>query len=403
MSYSTQSSHADDYPASSATTGSVAVNGSAVGTLEAGDDQDWFRIELQANHAYRIDLLGAATGDGTLTDPFLYLRDAAGALVAANDDAGFGLNSQLTFRPSVDGIWYIDVGSYLDSSSGTYEIRLHSLAGLDLVGTGGADLLVGSADFDTLSGGGGADTLRGGPGEDLIDGGDDDDTLLGGQGADTLLGGAGNDFFNGAAGFDRLEGGLGDDRYVLRTGSDVIVESAGAGRDTVIFEGFSYVLAAHTERLDMRGTFDARCGGNRLANVLLGNGGDNLMAGGGGRDLLDGRGGADTLIGGTGADTFRFSAAPADGAVGALTDFSPVDDRIALDDATFAAVGPVGALAMEAFRAGADAADANHRVIYDSVTGRLLYDADGSGAGAAVLFATVTPGTAVTAANFWVV
>jgi serralysin len=42
-------------------------------------------------------------------------------------------------------------------------------------------------------------------------------------------------------------------------------------------------------------------------------------------------------------------------------------------------------------------------VIYNSNTGARLYDADGTGAQAAVQFATLDPGLGVTAADFWVV
>ena len=38
---------------------------------------------------------------------------------------------------------------------------------------------------------------------------------------------------------------------------------------------------------------------------------------------------------------------------------------------------------------GAQAQDANDRILYDTTTGRLSYDADGNGAGAAVAFATL--------------
>ena len=71
-------------------------------------------------------------------------------------------------------------------------------------------------------------------------------------------------------------------------------------------------------------------------------------------------------------------------------------DGIYLDTMVFADLA-AGALAASAFRAGAAATTAAQRIIYNSANGQILYDADGNGAGAAILFATVNPGTALTA------
>ena len=59
-----------------------------------------------------------------------------------------------------------------------------------------------------------------------------------------------------------------------------------------------------------------------------------------------------------------------------------------------------GALSANAFVIGSGAAEADDRIIYDSATGALYYDADGNGAGAAVQFATMSPGLAMTASEF---
>ena len=52
---------------------------------------------------------------------------------------------------------------------------------------------------------------------------------------------------------------------------------------------------------------------------------------------------------------------------------------------------------------GAAAADGNDRIVYNAATGQLFYDADGNGAGAALLFATLQGAPALTAADFLVI
>ncbi len=77
-------------------------------------------------------------------------------------------------------------------------------------------------------------------------------------------------------------------------------------------------------------------------------------------------------------------------------------DRIGLGDAAFGdlAAGPLPA---SAFRLGTAAQDADDRILYDSATGSLYYDADGVGGIAAVQFATVSAGLPLTASDFTVI
>ena len=119
------------------------------------------------------------------------------------------------------------------------------------------------------------------------------------------------------------------------------------------------------------------------------------------RDDLFGGAGNDDLNGGTGADKFRFDTAlSAAGNVDDILDFLVVDDTIFLDRDIFTGILVNGTLAAAAFRAGTAAADADDRIIYDAVTGNIFYDADGLGGAAQTLFATVTPLTLLTNADF---
>ena len=117
----------DDYAADTDTTGTVSVGGSATGEIEKPADRDWFKVTLEADKTYRIDLEGRATGDGTLRDPYLRgVHDADGDLIAGttDDDArGIGLNSRLYFTPDEAGIHYVAAGAYR-GREGTYTLSV---------------------------------------------------------------------------------------------------------------------------------------------------------------------------------------------------------------------------------------------------------------------------------------
>ncbi|TIT84358.1 MAG: calcium-binding protein, partial [Mesorhizobium sp.] len=61
-----------------------------------------------------------------------------------------------------------------------------------------------------------------------------------------------------------------------------------------------------------------------------------------------------------------------------------------------------GPLFAAVFTVGSEAIDDSDHIIYDA-TGALLFDQDGAGGAAAVQFATVDPGTWLTADDFFVV
>jgi Ca2+-binding RTX toxin-like protein len=95
------------------------------------------------------------------------------------------------------------------------------------------------------------------------------------------------------------------------------------------------------------------------------------------------------MSGGAGQDRFVFDSTPAAGNVDGIQDFNVTDDTILLDRAVFTALGSPGALSAEAFST-TGASDLNDRILYNTSTGQLFYDADGLGGGAAIQFATLT-------------
>jgi Ca2+-binding RTX toxin-like protein len=285
--------------------------------------------------------------------------------------------------------------------------------------------IIGTAGNDTLTGTFGNDTINGLGGNDSISGLEGADSLIGGAGNDTLV--AGLDSTTGDHAADTLDGGLGDDVYHhVTSGEDIVLPDPG-GIDTVFAIG-DYTLGEGLDNLefdDFTGT--AYTGtGNALNNTmgtateggtLFGMGGDDTLFarhvqnsaslhGGEGNDTLHGGGrstsmsgdnGNDVLLagilsvmaGGAGADHFVFEEA---GSASGITDFASGADKIRLDASTMTALGTTGNFAAgdERFHAGAAAAEADDRVIWNAATGELFYDADGSGAGGAELITTVS-------------
>jgi serralysin len=102
-----------------------------------------------------------------------------------------------------------------------------------------------------------------------------------------------------------------------------------------------------------------------------------------------------------GAAWIRSMAPNAGNNVDQITDFTVAEDRIELSGSIFKGLTS-GALAASAFKIGTAASTADQHILYDKATGALLYDVDGSGAAAAIKFATMAAGAALTADHFLV-
>lgn len=143
--------------------------------------------------------------------------------------------------------------------------------------------------------------------------------------------------------------------------------------------------------------------GGAASDTLNGLAGNDTINGAGGNDNINGKGGNDVLTGGTGSDAFFFDTKPGTGNIDKITDFNPSYDSIRLEKDIFTALGALGKMKPGSFWAGAAAHDADDRIIYNKATGALLYDADGTGGGAAVQFATVATNLKLAASNFIVI
>ena len=309
------------------------------------------------------------------------------------------------------------------------------------IGGSGNDTIFGNASNNILNGMGGADTLNGGAGNDtyilgaeadvIIDTAGIDtvtstvsrsilnltsienltlvgtsningygnglgNTMLGNSGSNILEGRDGNDVLDGGAGADRLNGGAGNDTYILGAEADAIIDSAGS--DTVTSTVSRSILnLTSIENLTLVGTSNINGYGNGLGNTMLGNSGSNI---------LNGRSGNDVLTGGAGQDTFVFDATlSATTNVDRITDFSGADDVIYLENAVFTSIGGIGTLTTAQFvmNASGVAADASDRIVYETDTGNLFYDADGNGAGVAVQFAILSPNLSLISSDFFIV
>ena len=271
-------------------------------------------------------------------------------------------------------------------------------------GTTGSHLAEGRGGNDSLTGGNVRDTLTGGSGHDSLLGGSGHDSLLGGAGNDTLLGGSGADSLTGGAGAD-LASYLGSTTGVtvnLATGKGLGGDAQGD-----VLTGIEDVTgSAQNDVLAGNGADNTLNGGNG-ADSLTGGSGTDMLLGGQGADTLGGGLGNDTLTGGQGNDIFVFNTAPSATNHDTISDFNLGNDTITLENTGVGLFNglSVGALAASAFKligTGGSAVDGNDRILYRQTTGQLYYDADGSGAGAAILVANLAGNPVIDHTDFLV-
>lgn len=198
---------------------------------------------------------------------------------AGNDFIGGGLgNDSLTGGLGVDTLGGGGGDDWYEVDNAADVVVELAGAGLDIVYVSGLKYTL-SANVEngtvtntsgaSLFGNAGANVITGGAGNDTLFGDLGNDQLDGGAGADLLLGGAGNDTLSGLDGLNTIHGGLGDDVFVVSLATDVIVEAANAGFDTVRTTSSKFALVANVEGLDCRLTgTTGTVSGNDTGNLI---------------------------------------------------------------------------------------------------------------------------------------
>lgn len=404
----------------------------AIEALRGSAHDDWLYGDAGANGLsgwYGDDrLIGFAGNDamnGQAGDDVLYGGEGADTLIggSGNDILVGGVHGD-----TMQGGSGFDYASYVDASSGVYadlgdpswnvgDARYDtydSIEGLrgsqfadTLIGDSASNIIYGDSGSDMILGRGGDDTLYGGIGNDQLRGEDGNDTLYGGSGDDKLLGGEGADRLDGGLGFDFASYATATER--VRVYLDAPAYNIGSAAEGDTFQSIEGLIGT---------SFDDRLYGSDDKNVLHGRHGDDFMRGRSGNDDLYGDSGNDTLLGdagkdilngGTGRDYlyggwYGHDVYVFDTALSANTDlevnphanvdvveFNTEYHRIWLDNAIFRMLGEEERVELSAsmFRANAGglAEDADDHILYDTLSGNLYYDADGSGAGERTLFA----------------
>ncbi len=294
------------------------------------------------------DTMAGGLGDDT------YFLDTTGDVVKESSDARGGHD---TIHLGGTAFTSYVLGSFVEDLMIDTVVAMKATGNvLDNTIRGGsaADIILGGDGNDTLYGASGADTLNGGTGNDLLDGGIGADVMTGGVGNDTFVvdnvgdkvielagqgydtiraqfnitlgdniecleligaatrgtgnglantikGNGSNNVIDGKGGADTMFGQGGDDTYFVDNVGDRAIESANAGKDTVM-ASVSFTLGENVDQLVLTGSGAINGTGNTGANYIGGNDAANTLNGAAGNDILRGNGGADSLVGGAGSD-----------------------------------------------------------------------------------------------------
>ncbi|MGD9830180.1 MAG: hypothetical protein AB7E70_19085 [Hyphomicrobiaceae bacterium] len=347
-------------------TGADIVYGQGgIDTIDYSDATAGVRIDIGGSYA--IDAGGA-------TDRIYEFENAIGSAFA---DRIYGSTGDNVVRPGTGsdilyGLGGIDTVDYSDASAG---VRVELFNSYAIDGGGATDYL---SSFENIVGSAFADRLYGSAGDNVIRPGDGADYVYGMGGRDTI------DYSDAGASV-RIE-----------LNNSYALDGSGAAD---CLSGFTDAVGSvFADRI--YGTADANVlSGLAGGDVIYGLAGDDMLLGGDGDDKLIGGDGNDTLTGGDGADRFYFVGTESGADV--ILDFISGVDEVYLREGGFGSYSVGDTAALFAGTGSSDAifgAFTGEGFAFDTTSGALYFDQDGSGgAHAARLVATLQGVTSLTA------
>ena len=385
---------------------------------EPGISASWLRLtvegaNLRVNASSGKDIILLNTAQGQLATSNVTFANGSRLVVGDNTPSQASDNAANSLTGTSGNDYLAGLGGADTMNGGLGDDRYVVTTGDVLIDAGGIDTVETdvtwhlAAGFEYLAARGTASTSLGGNNLDnTIEGSEGANWISGREGNDHLLGRGGNDTFNMSNG---AGASYGNDTIVGGTGIDTLDYGAAARTAVVVQLGYNgaygsasgggtggagSALVQEIENVNGSG-FDDRITGNEAANFLFGFNGN---------DTLDGREGNDRLEGAAGNDQYVFSVAPGAANADTVVGFASGADKLVLMNM---ALGPNGNFAAgdARFAAGAgfnSGRDASDRVVYNTTTGQLWFDADGNGAGAAQLIATLQGAPAITATDMLV-
>ena len=122
----TAAANSDDVPDNVLSTATAQPGAMFESQIDYAGDRDWVKLILEADSTYAFDLLGAGSGQASLTDGRLRIYTEDGLLIRGDDDSGAGEDARILYTTSTETTLWASVSGD-DGSTGTYDLRVRKM------------------------------------------------------------------------------------------------------------------------------------------------------------------------------------------------------------------------------------------------------------------------------------